>query len=164
LRFRPFFKSKRGIDTIIASVLMVAIVVIASMMVYAYATGLFSAIATPQKVATEQISLEYASFTNNSVVNLSIRDIGTTPITLKSYYVNDYTGDQYQRANWAIGSYPGPTFNPQSAPGNATILISTACSTSCTQSGTAFTFQSGFPYTIVLVTATNEQFSFMITR
>jgi hypothetical protein len=25
-------------------------------------------------------------------------------------------------------------------------------------------FQSGYPYTIILVTATNEQFSFMITR
>ena len=164
MRLGPFFKNKRGIDTIIAEVLMVLIVVIASFMVYAYATGLFGAIATPQKIATEQISLEYASFSNNSVVNLSVRDIGTTPITLKSYYVNDYAGDQYTRANWATGSYPGPTFNPQSPPGNATILISTACSISCTQSGTPFTFQSGFPYTIILVTATNAQFSFMITR
>jgi FlaG/FlaF family flagellin (archaellin) len=164
LRIGPFFKNKRGIDTIIAEVLMVLIVVIASVMVYAYATGLFGAIATPQKVATEQISMEYASFTNNTVVNLSLRDIGTTPITLKSYYVNDYTGNQYTRANWAIGSYPGPTFNPNSTPANATILISTTCSSSCTQSGTPFTFQSGFPYTIILVTATNEQFSFMITR
>ncbi len=92
MRFRRLFKNKRGIDTIIASVLMVAIVVIASVMVYIYATGLFGAIATPQKVATESISLEYASFTSNNTVNLSIRDVGTTPITLKSYYVNDYTG------------------------------------------------------------------------
>ena len=164
MRLGPFFKNERGIDTIIAELLMVLIVVVASFMVYAYATGLFGAIATPQKIATEQINLEYASFSNSSVVNLSIRDIGTTPITLKSYYVNDYTGDQYTRANWATGSYPGPTFNPQSTPANATILISTACSTSCTQSGSPFTFQSGFPYTIILVTATNEQFSFMITR
>lgn len=143
---------------------MVMIVVIASFMVYAYATGLFTAVATPQKVATEQISLEYASFSNSTVVNLSIRDIGTTPITLKSYYVNDYTGDQYVRADWTMGSYPGPSFGPQSTPANATILISTACSASCTQSGTPFTFQSGFPYTIILVTANNEQFSFQITR
>ena len=143
---------------------MVLIVVIASVMVYAYATGLFGAIATPQKVATEQISLEYASFTNNTVVNLSVRDIGTSPITLKSYYVTDYTGDQYIRAVWATGAYPGPTFYPQGLPANATILISSTCSASCSQGGTPFVFQSGFPYTIILVTATNEQFSFMITR
>jgi hypothetical protein len=142
---------------------MVAIVVIASVMVYVYATGLFGAIATPQKVATESISLEYWSFASNNTVNLSIRDIGTTPITLKSYYVNDYTGNQYTRASWATGSYPGPTFRPTSW-ANATILISSACSTSCTSSGTAFVFQSGYPYTIIMVTATNEQFSFMITR
>ena len=163
MRLRRFFRNKQGIDTIIAEVLMILIVVIASVMVYAYATGLFGAIATPQKVATESISLEYWSFSNSSVVNLSIRDIGTTPITLKSYYVNDYTGNQYTRANWATGSYPGPTFQPTSW-ANATILISSACSTSCTQSGTPYVFQSGYPYTIILVTATNEQFSFMITR
>jgi len=136
---------------------MVAIVVIASVMVYIYATGLFGAIATPQKVATESISLEYASFTSNNTVNLSIRDTGTTPITLKSYYVNDYTGNQYTRANWQ-----GPTFNATTQT-NAIITISSAC-TSCTSSGTQFVFQSGYPYTIIMVTATNEQFSFMITR
>jgi len=157
LRFRRFLKNERGIDTIIASVLMVAIVVIASVMVYIYATGLFGAIATPQKLATESISLEYASFTSNNTVNLSIRDIGTTPITLKSYYVNDYTGNQYTNANWQ-----GPTFAPRNQT-NAIIVISSAC-TSCTSSGTPFVFQSGYPYTIIMVTATNEQFSFMITR
>ncbi|HYU88722.1 MAG TPA: archaellin/type IV pilin N-terminal domain-containing protein [Candidatus Bathyarchaeia archaeon] len=157
MRFRRFLKNERGIDTIIASVLMVAIVVIASVMVYIYATGLFGAIATPQKVATESISLEYASFTSNNTVNLSIRNIGTTPITLKSYYVNDYTGNQYTRANWS-----GPMFNATTQT-NAIIVISSACP-SCTASGTAFVFQSGYPYTIIMVTATNEQFSFMITR
>src|SRR5437879_9538346 len=117
---------------------MILIVVIASVMVYAYATGLFGAIATPQKVATEAISLEYASFTNNSVVNLSIRDIGTTPITLKSYYVNDYTGNQYTRASWAQGLYlADPTPIQPTALGNATIVISCGVLFSCTFTGNA---------------------------
>jgi FlaG/FlaF family flagellin (archaellin) len=158
LRFRLLFKNKRGVDTIIASVLMVAIVVIASVMVYAYATGLFTAIASPQHVATESISLEYASFASNNTLNLSIRDIGTTPITLTSYYVKDYTGNQYARTSWA-----GPTFAPRNET-TAIIQISSACSTSCTYSGTAFTFQSGYPYTVILVTATHEQFSFSIVH
>ena len=136
---------------------MVLIVVIASVMVYAYATGLFGAIATPQRVATEQISLEYWSFQSNNTVNLSIRDIGTTPITLKSYYVNDYTVNQYVRANWQ-----GPTFTPTNQT-NAIIVISSAC-IPCTTNGNPFVFQSGYPYTIILVTATNAQFSFMITE
>jgi hypothetical protein len=142
---------------------MIAIVVIASVMVYAYATGLFGAIATPQKVATEYISLEYASFSSNNTVNLSIRDTGTSPIRLTSYYVKDYTGNQYARINWAQGSYPGPTIQPTSW-ANATILISSACSASCTPSGTPFVFQSGYPYTVILISATNEQFSFTINR
>src|SRR5260370_20533817 len=113
---------------------MILIVVIASVMVYAYATGLFGAIATPQKVATESISLEYWSFPSNNTVNLSIRDIGTTPITLKSYYVNDYTGNQYTIANWQ-----GPTFNA-TIQANAIIVISSACP-SCTSTGRQFVFQ-----------------------
>ena len=62
LRERRFLKNTRGIDTIIASLMMVVIVVIASVMVFTYATGLFGALLIAPKTATENISLEYASF------------------------------------------------------------------------------------------------------
>jgi len=38
------------------------------------------------------------------------------------------------------------------------------CGSSCTLSGTAFTFTSGYSYTVTVVTARNNQFSFTVTR
>jgi hypothetical protein len=166
LHMSGLFRNRRGIDTIIASLLMVVIVVIASVMVFTYATGLFGALLVPPRTATENISLEYASFQNNTDVTLFIRNTGSTPITLKSYYVSDGSGSQYARTNWLTGPLvaPGP-FAPRAQPSPApVILISSTCGTSCTTTGTAFTFKAGNPYTITLVTSINSQFSLTIIR
>ena len=161
LRERRFLKNRQGIDTIIASLMMVVIVVIASVMVFTYATGLFGALLIAPKTATENISLEYASFpSSNSAVNLYVRNTGSTPITLTSYYVKDDSGNQYARTSWS--SAPGP-FSPTGW-ANATVLISSACGSSCTSTGTAFTFSQGQVYTVVLVSARNTQFSLSVTR
>src|SRR5213083_2785968 len=161
LQGRKFFKNRRGIDTIIASLMMVVIVVIASVMVFTYATGLFGALLIAPKTATENISLEYASFpSSNSAVNLYVRNTGSTPITLTSYYVKDDSGKQYARTSWS--SAPRPLSPTGSA--NATVLISSSCGSSFTSTGTAFTFSQGQVYTVVLVSARNTQFSLSVTR
>ena len=163
------FKNKKGIDQIIAALLMVVIVVVASVMVFTYSTGLFGALLIAPKTATEHITLEYAAFspTNNNVT-LYIRNTGSTPITLKSYYVQDGAGDVYARMNWAVGPSvaPGP-FAPKSQPSTPPqVLISAACLGTCPYSGvgSGFTFVSGNPYTITLVTAINTQISFQVIR
>ncbi len=167
MRAQGLFRNRRGIDTIIASLLMVVIVVVASVMVFTYATGLFGALLVPPRTATENISLEYANFSpSNNNVTLYIRNTGSTPITLKSYYVQDSSGNLYARVSWESGPSPAPgPFSPQTLPSQPpVILISTACGTSCTYTGTAFNFAPGNPYTVTLVTAINTQFSLMIIR
>jgi hypothetical protein len=157
---RGFIGNRRGIDTIIASLLMVIIVVVAATIVFTYSTGLFGALSVAPKTASENIGLEYASFTSsNKTVNLYIRNIGTSPITLASYYVKDGSGNEYARSTWT----PAPGLISPSAWGNASIPISSACS-GCTLTGTAFTFQPGNAYTIILVTAKNNQFSLSVVR
>jgi hypothetical protein len=164
---RKFFQNKKGIDQIIAALLMVVIVVVASVMVFVYSTGLFSALLVAPKTATENISLEYAYFspTNNNVT-LSIRNTGSTPITFKSYYVKDTSGDSYSRASWATGPSPETgSFGPKAlAAPTPVVLISTACASSCTYSGTPFTFVPGNTYTVTLITSINTQFSLSIIR
>jgi flagellin-like protein len=160
LRVRNLLKNKKGIDTIIATLLMVVIVVIAAGLVFAYGTTLFGALAVAPKTSTENIRLEYASFSSsNKAVNFYLRNIGTTPITLTSYYVKDASGDQYAQTNWS----PAPVINPSALLINASIPISTLC-VGCTTTGTAFTFQSGYAYTIILTTSKNSQFSFSVVR
>jgi hypothetical protein len=144
---------------------MIVIVVICAATVFSYATGLFGALAVAPKTASENVGLEYKSFSSsNQGVNLYIRNLGTTSITLASYYVKDSTGDQYSKTTWSGIPPNGPpgTISPN-AWANATILISSAC-TGCTTTGTAFTFQSGNAYTITLVTARNSQFIFTVVR
>lgn len=167
---RGFFKNKKGIDQIIAALLMVVIVVIASVMVFTYSTGLFGALLIPPKTATENITLEYAAFspTANNNLTLYIRNTGSTPITLKSYYVQDGAGDVYARMNWAVGPSvaPGPFASKAQPSTPPQVLIGSACLGTCPYSGagSGFTFVAGNPYTITLVTAINTQISFQVVR
>ena len=138
-----------------ASLLMVVIVVIASVMVFTYATGLFTALLVAPRTATESINLEYASFSSNSMTaTLFVRNTGSTPITLSAYFVKDVSGNQYAKTGWNV-----PTFAPQTLANNTGlyIQISSACN-GCSTTGAAFTFQQGNVYTFTLVTQRNGQF------
>ncbi|HZY94918.1 MAG TPA: hypothetical protein VFE98_08715 [Candidatus Bathyarchaeia archaeon] len=156
---RGFSKNKRGIDTIIASLLMVVIVVISSVMVYAYATGLLGALMQAPQGVKESMSLEYPLFSpNNNNVTLYLRNTGFSPITITGYYVRDAYGSGYAKSSWT----QGPTFNPTTI-GIGSLLISNLCS-GCANTGTAFTFQPGNAYTVTLTTSKNAQFSFSVVR
>ena len=159
MRLRHPIRDRKGIDTIIASLLMVVIVVIASVMVYVYATGLFGALLQPPKTSAEAVNLEYPSFSpNNNQVNLYLRNTGAATVTLISYYVNDNYGNQYSRTGWSSGN----TFAPTTL-ANATITISNACS-GCTNIGAPFTFKTGNAYTVNLISSRGGQFSYTIVR
>ena len=130
MRLRHPIRDRKGIDTIIASLLMIVIVVIASVMVYVYATGLFGALLTGPKTSAEAMNLEFSSFSpSNNQVNLYLRNTGAATVSLISYYVKDNYGNQYSNTGWSSGN----TFAPTTL-ANATITISSACS-GCTGIG-----------------------------
>ena len=114
------------------------------------------AIANP----TESLSLDSYAFNSGTNVTLDIRNFGTVNTTLVSYYVVDSSGNQ-----WSIVSWSGPNIFPnQVDPTN--ILIGTSCP-NCTYTGNAgaFTqFNSGYAYSVTIVTSRNNQFRFTITR
>jgi len=105
----------------------------------------------------EALALEAYTFTSGTNLTLFIRNFGNVSVSLVSYYVKDSSGNQYALTTWA-----GPTINPNST-SPAMILIGSSCA-SCTIVGSAFTFNPGFSYTIVIVTSRNNQFSFTVTR
>ena len=159
MRLRRLISNRKGIDTIIASLLMVTIVVIASVMVFVYATGLFGALLVAPKTSAEAVGLEYASFSpNNNQVTLYLRNTGGATVTLTSYYVKDNYGNLYSQANWNSPYTITPT---ALAPANVT--ISSAC-VGCGNIGTPFTFKTGNAYTVNLVSGRGGQFSFTIVR
>ena len=150
-------ENERGINTILAALLMVVIVVVASVMVYAWSTGLLSTLLVNPTVGQEALNVNSSTFTSNTNVTLYVGDSGSISVTLQSYYVKDAQGNSYQKINWA-----GPTINPGGvSPVN--LAINSSCS-GCQSTGNAFLFTNGSTYTIVLVSTRNNQFTFTLTR
>src|SRR2546428_12929809 len=109
-----YLKDKKGIDTILAALLMVVIVVVASVMVYAWATGLLGTLLVHP--TTGQESLNYVTnsgaFGSSTNMTADINNLGTSNATLAPYYVKDSNGKSYQ-SSYTTGS--GPTMPPTQA-------------------------------------------------
>jgi hypothetical protein len=155
-------KNTRGINTILAALLMVVIVVVASVMVYAWSTGLLGTLLVQPNVGKEALTMDTYAFPTpttppNSNVTLTLRNAGTVAITFASYYVKNATGTTFTQPTWTSG----PTIQPNN-PGLANIGVGcTGCGSFSTSS---FTFVSGNSYTVTLVTSRNNQFTFTVTR
>ena len=158
---RSLKRDRKGINTILAALLMVVIVVVAAVMVYAWATGLLSSLLVQNPVPRETLSLDNSAFGNTTSVTLSLRNAGSAAVSLQTYYVKDSNGNTYtQSANW-VGN-PG-SIAPNTA-GATVITIGANCNPACTLSGSAFTFTSGYSYTVTVVTSRNNQFTYTLTR
>ena len=159
--------NKKGINTILASLLMVVIVVVAAVMVYAWSTGLLGTLLVHPTTGQENLSLEACNpctFASGTNVTMNIRELGTANVTLTSYFVKDSSGNQYARLSWNTA---GPNQPPVIAPNQVKgilVLIGGTCGSSCTLTGNAFTYTAGYAYTITMVTSRNTQFSFQVTR
>jgi hypothetical protein len=106
--------------------------------------------------STESLSMDSYSFGSGTNVTMYIRNTGFASVQLVSYYVRDASGNTY-----ALTSFAGPTIASNSVV-PVTVKIGSACP-GCTLTGSPFTFTAGNSYTIIFVTARNNQFTFTIT-
>ncbi len=153
--------NRKGLDSILATLLLVVIVVVMTVIVYSWSQGVFGAILPAPPAGREILTIENQGFdTSNMKLTLYLRNTGSTPTTLASYYIQDQNGNQYARTSWTV-----PAASPASIVNGTGVFlpINTAC-ISCTHIGNSFTFQSGNSYTITLITQRNNQFSFTIIR
>jgi len=160
LQYRHY--DRKGLDTIIATLLLVVIVVVMTVIVYSWSLGVFGAIFPAPPSGREILTIENQGFdSSNMKLTLYLRNTGSTPTTLASYYVQDQNGNQYARTSWSVP----PTSPASIVNGTGVFLpINTACLSSCTHTGNPFQFQAGNSYTITLITQRNNQFSFTIIR
>ena len=149
----------KGIETILAALLLVVIVVVMSVMVYSWSTGVLGGIMPSPVSSRENLIIENQAVNNNNVT-LFLRNTGTATVTLVGYYVQDLSGDQYSRQSW-----PGAPIITPTGLGQAQVQIQPQCSSAaCPLTGSAFTFQRGNGYTVTVVTSRNNQFSFTFLR
>src|SRR5467141_4820807 len=115
--YRSLRKDRRGIDTILAALLMVVIVVVASVMVYAWSTGLLGSLMVTPQTGKEALNIESSTFNSNNMnVSLFIRNTGTATVSFTTYYVKDAAGNTYTQGAYTFG----PTIQPN-AVGTANI-------------------------------------------
>ncbi len=163
---RKYLKSKRGIQTILAALLMVVIVVVASVMVYAWSTGLLGTLLVQPNVGKETLNMDNYAFANNNNVTLYLRNSGTVAISFQTYYVKDASGNQWQLNSWSPAGQPVSPNSPLAV----TVAIGNSagqCGSVCTYTGTASAFNAfsaGSSYTVLVVTTRNNQFSFTVVR
>lgn len=186
---RKIRSNKKGINTILASLLMVVIVVVAAVMVYAWSTGLLGTLlVNPNNNKEGPLALDTnAAFPSASNVTLYVRNSGSLSVTLTSFYITDSSNDIWQDVSWTTGAGAqlGPTIAPNAV---ATLTIgiptsgtncwtttaggstgTTTCSNITGTGGTGAgtfnggTFTSG-QYTVKVITQRNNPFTFTITK
>lgn len=157
-----YLKDKKGIQTILAALLMVVIVVVAAVMVYAWSTGLLGTLLVNPNTTQGPLSADSVAFTGTNNVTIYIRNSGSSSVSLNAYYISDSTGNTWQYLGWS-----GPTISPNTAAAT-NLYIYTGCTPSCTQtsgtSGSFNTFNSGYSYTVKVITTKNNPFTFTVTR
>ncbi len=160
-KLRKIVKDKKGINTILAALLMVVIVVVASVMVYAWSTGLLGALMVTPQTGKEALNIESSTFNSNNLnVSLFIRNTGSATISFTTYYVKDAAQNTYTQSLFTSG----PTIQPN-AVGTVNIGIGAQCAGCSAPAGGAFpNFVSGNSYTVTLVTSRNGQFVFTVVR
>src|SRR5437879_12810075 len=126
-----YLKDKKGINTILASLLMVVIVVVAAVMVYAWSTGLLGTLLVKPNTGEGPLSPDSSVFSNSTSVTIYIRNSGSSNVTLAAYYVTDSSLNTWQLLTWA-----GPTIAPNKAVAT-NIAIGNHLCPSCTYKGTA---------------------------
>jgi len=114
---------------------------------------------TPAKATTytENINSTSTAFQNSTQVAVDLLNDGNGTATLTSYYITDSTGNEYALTNWN-----GPSLAPNIAT-TTTFIIGSSCS-QCTLNGSAFTFTSGYQYTVRVVTGRGNIFTFTLTQ
>src|SRR5881397_2612749 len=91
-KLRKIVKDKKGINTILAALLMVVIVVVASVMVYAWSTGLLGSLMITPTAGKEALNADTYSFYNGTMAAVNIRNTGSASVSLVTYYVKDPSG------------------------------------------------------------------------
>jgi len=138
-------KDRRAISTILAALLMVVIVVVASVIVYAWSTGLLGGLMGTTPTVKEALSMDSYSWSEDgATVTLYVRNVGTVDVIVNKYYI-EYGGSTQHSADV----------------GNGTITVGSVVQIQVAEGG-GFTWESGYSYTVKLVTSTGTQFTFNV--
>ncbi len=151
--------NKRGVSVIIAALLLIAIAVAAAVLLYVFSIGLLGSLqgGGGQQVK-DQLILEAYSWPLATGLTLTVRNVGTAPVTVADIFVNGVAQTTPTLVDVGSGLGCG---NPDAG----TVPLGAACTaTFATFSGTPFSGSkdptSGVAYPIKIVSADGGVFSY----
>jgi flagellin-like protein len=124
--------SKRGISTVVASILVLAITVALAVGLLTFGSSFMASQQRMQPPTTDQIKIENVNFNSQTTVLVTIRNIGTGAVNITDIYVG---GVHYSFGNGISGPANG-VINPGSA------VTFTVTSSTNWKSGTAYTIMA----------------------
>jgi FlaG/FlaF family flagellin (archaellin) len=100
-----FLRCRRGVSTIIATLLMIVVAVAAAVIVYLWATGFIGGATSTSSGPQDQIAIDSAAFTSGSV-SLYVHNTGSAAVKVTNIYVD---GVQVPGGNYTLND---PTSTP----------------------------------------------------
>lgn len=85
--------NNRGISEIVATLMIITIAIAGGIIVYVYSSGIFGSLqgAQPQQSYTDHISLEYYDWTKMTSLDITVRNTGTSVLTIVDFFVGNST-------------------------------------------------------------------------
>jgi flagellin-like protein len=81
-------RNKRAISTVVASILVLAITVALAVGLLTFGSSFMSSQEKMQPPTTDQIKVENVYFKSTAEVDVTVRNVGSGPVTLSNIYVN----------------------------------------------------------------------------
>jgi flagellin-like protein len=140
MKIGRFKVSQRAVSPVIATLLMIAIAVAASIIVYVWSIGLLGGLMGSGGSQTkEQLIMEAYNWVTPTSLIFTLRNVGSSPSTVASVY---------------LGGNPLTT--------GASTPIAVGSSTQFTFSGVSGSYTTGAAYTLKIVSATGGVFAFSV--
>ena len=154
---------RKAVSPIIATLLLIAIAVAAGIIVYVFVNGLAGNLTkSGGNQVTEQLSLDaYTSSIpvgSNSSIILTVRNTGTSSITLSSLYLNGASLGQCASSLISIGVGSTSTLTIGGTAG----LSCTPNTTFYSHGGASFTLSAGSSYQVKIVSTDGGTFTFNV--
>ena len=148
---------RRAISEIVAALILISIVMAGAVILYVYSSGLLGSLqgAQPQTGYTDHVSLEYYDWTKMTSLNITVRNTGSSILTMVDFFVGNSTWNfnlnPSNSTRVALGSgcnSPAGQLNPQ---GSCRITLKNLP-----------TLTRGSGYVIKIITRTGATFTYTL--
>jgi len=146
---RRLGRDKRGVEPVIAALLLIAIAVAAAVVTYSWVMGMISSQGSQAQTSIRIDVVEYHT-SQNYTAYVTVRNSGTVGVTIDTTYITNANGTT-QTLSYAASASAG-TFSPSGSGVSDSIASKASAKYTIYITHSTFRFIAGQPYVIKVVT------------